>query len=434
MPNSKVDARIRDQLTLCLSKAIHTALSARLGQTWFADFSAEEADFEPAKRIVQNGQTSLFQCDLQACLKLLRYREAYCTQVLEHYHFFDPKDPQNNAAKSKQLTALLDRLIRDYRNAMDAHTRACDIESGFTGKERSSLYGKQDAVNDMIKLAEIFAVVCDGSGVPYYRRMCSLRDGWLASMKLSNYRVSDAIAHEKLQTDSAQFLQCCEALGIPIVTVGGELCFSSADYCKDMDRIRDRLSLLAQAMQKPKKRRVWPWLLVIAALLTVLLLGLALLLAILGSKFLPIGDPTQATAGTTEATNQASAGSPLPTDTTAAYNEDNVFFNPTNYDGPDGEVTVKPRYVYWEDGCLVAECFIINNLDATTARICIESLKVSNQKYIIAQAGFGELEDLMIEPNSYEVWTLRFLPDSIVTPNADLSHLRFSFSVNYLYQ
>jgi len=162
----------KDILTVCLAKAIDKALSSQ--QNWFADFVQADAREKVSNRITKAGQTSVRDLDLQALLKLLRFRSALANQVLTYYGVFDGMDVFAADAQIQQFNALLDRLINDFRNRIEAHSRAADIEKELSGQGPNRIYGYEEAVQDMYKLAQIFADVKDSSGVAYYRRIAAL--------------------------------------------------------------------------------------------------------------------------------------------------------------------------------------------------------------------------------------------------------------------
>lgn len=166
----------KDILTVCLAKAIDRALSDRLGREWFADFAQDDAKEKVSNRITKNGQTSVRDLDLQALLKFLRFRSVLANQVLGYYGLFDGMDSFAADAQIQQFNGLLDRLINDFRNRIEAHSRAADIEKELSGQGLNRIYGYEEAVQDMYKLAQIFADVKDSNGVAYYKRIAALTD------------------------------------------------------------------------------------------------------------------------------------------------------------------------------------------------------------------------------------------------------------------
>ena len=165
--------KAKDLLTLCLAKAIQESLSARLGENWFQAFLQEDHAQDPKFQIARNGQASVRDFDLQALLKILRYRDRFAEQVFAYYHFADAFTDQT---KKRQIRSLLDRLITDFRNSIEAHSCVADIE-----QEPDRIYGYQEALRDMQKLSGFFKTVTDQRGVSYHSqisKLCKLKDSY----------------------------------------------------------------------------------------------------------------------------------------------------------------------------------------------------------------------------------------------------------------
>ena len=161
----------KDLLTVCLAKAIDQPMTARYGSQWFAAFVQEDLHAKVSNRIAKAGQVSVQELDLQALLKFLRYRGEMANQVLGYYGFFAGLDPFSTEQQLRQLNDLLDRLIHDFRNRIEAHSRASDLEKELSGEQMNRIYGYEEAVQDMIKLASIFPTVTDRQNVPYCKRI-----------------------------------------------------------------------------------------------------------------------------------------------------------------------------------------------------------------------------------------------------------------------
>ena len=99
----------------------------------------------------------------------------------------------------------------------------------------------------------------------------------------------------------------------------------------------------------------------------------------------------------------------------------NYFYNDTNYLYDLNLVSVKPKHMYWENGMLIAECFVINGLDTTVYDVNVEALQLANDAGDFAGASFGVLQGTAIAPYSYIVWTFTFPADCVYTNNADLT-------------
>ncbi len=153
--------------------------------------------------------------------------------------------------------------------------------------------------------------------------------------------------------------------------------------------------------------------------------------------------PTEPTA-TEPAPTESKATEPAPTEPKATepaptepevpvIPETNEFFNPNNYAYDINSLSIKPRYVYWRDGNLVAECFVINGFAHSIYNIDVKSLAFSNPDGLIAAATFGSLQGLVLGAYQYAVWTFTFSPDCISTTGASLSTLITNSSTSNSY-
>lgn len=162
----------KDLLTVCLAKAIDMALTEQLGDDWFGKFLQEDAGDN--NRITNDGQTSVHDLDLQALLKLLRFKSSLSEQVLTWHGFYDGMDQYSRVSQERQFNNLLYRLINDFRNRIEAHTRAADIEKELSGQQLNRIYGYEEAYHDMCKLSQIFKKAKDSNNVPYCKRIAAL--------------------------------------------------------------------------------------------------------------------------------------------------------------------------------------------------------------------------------------------------------------------
>lgn len=118
---------------------------------------------------------------------------------------------------------------------------------------------------------------------------------------------------------------------------------------------------------------------------------------------------------------------------TQVHNQ-NYFYNDTNYFYDLNTVSVKPRYVYWENGMLIAECFVINGFDVPVYNVNVDLLEFSNSAGKFAGAAFGTLQGASIAPYSYIVWTFTFPADCVFSNNADLTGVvNTAYKTNYSY-
>ena len=148
----------------------------------------------------------------------------------------------------------------------------------------------------------------------------------------------------------------------------------------------------------------------------------------------PTAAPTP-TPAPTHAPTPSPAQTETPVQTEAPAAAVNEFFNDTNYGYTEGEVSIRPRYVYWgEDGALYAECFVINGLDTAVSELDVTSLAFSMPDgTVIATAYFGPLTNLRLDPYSYATWWFTFPADLVTTPFASLSTLNCAYDVSYVY-
>ena len=149
-------------------------MTVHLGNDWFQRFAQDDAREKVSNRITKAGQTSVRDLDLQALLKFLRYRASLSDRVLTYFGFYENTDQFAADTQRQQFCSLLDRLINDFRNRIEAHCRAADIEKELSGQELNRIYGYQEAVQDMCKLAQVFEKSTDANGVSYYRQICQL--------------------------------------------------------------------------------------------------------------------------------------------------------------------------------------------------------------------------------------------------------------------
>ena len=113
---------------------------------------------------------------------------------------------------------------------------------------------------------------------------------------------------------------------------------------------------------------------------------------------------------------------------------DNYFINNNNNIITANELTIRPKHVYWENGKLVAKCFIINGTPKTVNAVKVDSIEFSNTEGRIAIAGFGILENApKISSNGHIEWTFVFGADCIENSGANLKTLHINFDLEYLY-
>ena len=119
---------------------------------------------------------------------------------------------------------------------------------------------------------------------------------------------------------------------------------------------------------------------------------------------------------------------------TTQNQQDNYFYNDTNNYYDLNQVSIRPRYMYWDNGVLVAECFVINGLPVNVYNINVENLEFSNGSVKIAQAAFGVMQNAVIAPYSHVIWTFYFDSNCVLSANADLTgFMNCSSNTSYNY-
>jgi len=308
----------KDILTVCLAKGIDQALTVQCGEDWFQKFLEADAQEKPTAQITKNGQRSVRDLDLQALLKILRFRRNLTQQVLSHYGCFSDFDSFSAEGQMQQMTNLLDRLINDFRNRIEAHARAADIEKELSGEGVDRIYGYEEAYQDMYKLTRIFGTVTDSNGIPYAQHMAALTEP-----------------------------------------------------------------------KKEKKR--WPIFAGIAAALA-LVVGLTIWL--------------------------------LPGKSATAYRDER------EPEVVKDEVVIQPIQVYYDDGELVAECYLVNGTDKKITEIDVYSLRVIAGDREIAAADFGTITNLKLKSGESIKWQFCFPKETVFVHNAKLTDLHIEFLCN----
>ena len=143
-------------------------------------------------------------------------------------------------------------------------------------------------------------------------------------------------------------------------------------------------------------------------------------------------EPTETEPEPTETDPEPTETEPEPTE--SVLDPDNYFYNEENTYYEENAINVRPLYVYWEeDGSLYAQCAVINGYAEALTNIEITYLYFANENGIIAEGSFGLLQDLVLEPYHYAVWTFRFEGNAVKAFGADLLTLEYSneYSANY---
>lgn len=96
-------------------------------------------------------------------------------------------------------------------------------------------------------------------------------------------------------------------------------------------------------------------------------------------------------------------------------------------------ITVVPKEVYFENGKLVAHCYIVNGYSTHATMVNISEISVTGRNdKVIAHAYFGA-QNLSIAALSYVEHTFTFGADTIISTYVDMSRLGFdaNFSANH---
>lgn len=109
----------------------------------------------------------------------------------------------------------------------------------------------------------------------------------------------------------------------------------------------------------------------------------------------------------------------------------NEFFNDSNNFYENGQVNIRPRYMYWDGNILVAECYVINGLDTPVTNIVVNDLDFSNASGLIADAQFGTLQDVTLQPYTHILWTFKFGSDVVLQAGGDLSSISYHSNVSF---
>lgn len=100
----------------------------------------------------------------------------------------------------------------------------------------------------------------------------------------------------------------------------------------------------------------------------------------------------------------------------------NVYIDnslPTKYE--DGKISIRPIQMYWDDGILVAKCYVINGLNERVYYMDVRQIKFYNAQGSFADGGFGIVSNIKIEPHSYTIHTFTFGGNAVDNYGASLS-------------
>ena len=112
--------------------------------------------------------------------------------------------------------------------------------------------------------------------------------------------------------------------------------------------------------------------------------------------------------------------------------EENVFINENNNWYNPNSITINPKKVYWLDGKLYAECFIVNGYDYAVNSIKVNSLSFSNSKGKLAEAGFPML-NITLPTHTHYVHTFIFNSDTVISYGGELKSLITNANCSFKY-
>ena len=90
-------------------------------------------------------------------------------------------------------------------------------------------------------------------------------------------------------------------------------------------------------------------------------------------------------------------------------------------------IQISPAHVYYKDSKLYMEAYIYNGFKHNVFDIRNVEISLSNKTNIVAEASFSGIENKVIGPNSYIVWTFVFSDAALKQSNADLSYIKTNY-------
>lgn len=167
-------------------------------------------------------------------------------------------------------------------------------------------------------------------------------------------------------------------------------------------------------------------------LIVIICATLALAVTLCACQDTNVSVPTPTQTPTTSATDDTTTPVPDPEPVPTPVSD--PFINETNYvNASVGSVTILPKHVYWEDGKLVAVCFICNGTENTIYNLEVESLAFNGNTGALANGAFGLCQGLSLAPMTHTEWTFTFGEDCVAQYGADLSRLNTQSSTRYSY-
>ena len=223
------------------------------GQYWFQYF--KEADKHLAsKDQIAKGKDRVGDLDLQAFLKILRYRERLRFTVMGYYH--PNADITKEFGYQSHFVQLLNTLINNYRNGIAAHEGADDIRAYSEQNPDGYSYKYQDAIVDMMRLAKYFPTTCNVNGQTYYSQLSAIYEEYKSKMVMQYYDMIKTIQAEGLGIDVGVFCKICYETGVDVYASNGMMYFATDNYAREVDRIRGRLSVMKTQVAVSEQQNV----------------------------------------------------------------------------------------------------------------------------------------------------------------------------------
>lgn len=227
-------------LLSCLMGAIDRGMGAKYGPGWFELFKAREKE-ERVPLITD--EKCLEDLDIQACLKLFKFRSEYRDAVLAHFGFYDLGTEAEKKERRNTFTQAVTRLMDNYRNKY-MHLRAGEAEGEWSTDLGDGSYGVAEAIGDMKEVSKYFLTVRDSSGVPYYDRICECESSYADDKLRQMYSVSGELSFKGFKGCTGDdFIRACNELNIPVEQGDdGEFYFFSSDHDGDLQEIKRQMS------------------------------------------------------------------------------------------------------------------------------------------------------------------------------------------------
>ena len=439
--------QIKDILTLCLAKGIDEALIDSLGPNWFDYFRQEDSKNKKEHQILRSDHHSVYDLDFQALLKLMKFHMDLRVYILSYFHSSE-HDIDVRYGKNSLFDNLLYRLMTLYRNQISAHKRASEVEKTLSGQSSTTTYSYDDAITDMKKLAENFSTIADKNGTTYYSTICKISDSYYNQAAYTYYPIQDAIDVEHLGVTKNEFIQICEELGIKVASTETQMVFATRNYHETIGIIKKQISLikskeellkkqqnLIAESEKTKVNNRKSLLISLSAIgfLTVIILVLVLINVIdLQNETSPKRERLTTEASTfsnvdTETINtevSTTSESAVLTDTEISGDEGNRYLNQYNYEVEEGKLSVKPANVYYQDGSIIAKCYIINGTDHKVDSVRVNEIEFSVNGETICDACFNSSSiSVNLEYGEHDLESFTFPPEAVKITDAELSNL-----------